>query len=47
MTEAVTLINSFEVPAADAGKFIAAWEKTRDYLQAQPGACLGQLRQLR
>ena len=47
MTEPVVLINSFEVPAADAGKFIAAWEKTRDYLQAQPGACLGQLRQLR
>jgi heme oxygenase (mycobilin-producing) len=37
MTEAVVLINSFEVPAADAGTFIAAWEKTRDYLQAQPG----------
>jgi heme oxygenase (mycobilin-producing) len=37
MTEAVVLINSFEVPAGDAEEFIAAWEKTRDYLQTQPG----------
>ena len=37
MTEAVVLINAFEVPAADAEKFIAAWEKTRDYLETQPG----------
>jgi heme oxygenase (mycobilin-producing) len=37
MTEAVVLINAFEVPAADADAFIAAWEKTRDFLQAQPG----------
>jgi heme-degrading monooxygenase HmoA len=37
MTEAVVLINSFEVPAADADAFIAAWEKTRDFLQTQPG----------
>ena len=37
MTDAVTLINSFEVPAADAETFIAAWEKTRDYLETQPG----------
>ena len=37
MTEAVTLINSFEVPAADADAFIAAWEETRDFLQTQPG----------
>jgi heme oxygenase (mycobilin-producing) len=37
MTESVVLINSFEVPAADAEKFIVAWEKTRDYLQTQPG----------
>jgi hypothetical protein len=34
MTEAVILINSFEVPAADADAFIAAWEKTRDFLQS-------------
>jgi len=37
MTEAVVLINSFEVPAADAENFIAAWERTRDYLETQPG----------
>jgi heme-degrading monooxygenase HmoA len=37
MTEAVVLINSFEVPAPDAEKFIVAWEKTRDYLETQPG----------
>lgn len=37
MDEPVTLINSFEVPVAEAGDFIAAWEKTRDYLEAQPG----------
>ena len=37
MTEAVILINSFEVPAADADAFIAAWETTRDFLQTQPG----------
>jgi heme oxygenase (mycobilin-producing) len=37
MTDVVILINLFEVPTADAKKFVAAWEKTRDYLQAQPG----------
>jgi heme-degrading monooxygenase HmoA len=37
VTEPLVLINSFEVPSADADTFIAAWEKTRDYLQAQPG----------
>jgi heme-degrading monooxygenase HmoA len=37
MAEEVILINAFEVPAGDAENFIAAWEKTRDYLQAQPG----------
>jgi heme oxygenase (mycobilin-producing) len=37
MTAAVVLINSFEVPAADADAFIAAWERTRDFLQTQPG----------
>jgi heme oxygenase (mycobilin-producing) len=37
MTEAVVLINSFEVPAGDAEQFIAGWEKARDYLQTQPG----------
>jgi heme oxygenase (mycobilin-producing) len=37
MTEPVVLINSFEVPAAEAEDFIAAWEMTRDYLETQPG----------
>ncbi len=36
MTEPVVLINVFEVPAADAEQFIAAWEKTRDYLLRHP-----------
>ena len=29
----VTLINIFEVPAGDEDEFVAAWEKTRDYLK--------------
>lgn len=33
----VTLINIFEVPAGDESEFIAAWEKTRDYLVTLPG----------
>jgi heme-degrading monooxygenase HmoA len=37
MAEPVILINAFEVPAADAEEFIAAWEKARDYLESQPG----------
>ena len=37
MAEPVILINAFEVPAADAESFTAAWEKTRDYLETQPG----------
>lgn len=32
----VTLINIFEVPAGDEDAFIAAWEKTRDYLKKLP-----------
>jgi heme oxygenase (mycobilin-producing) len=32
----VTLINIFEVPAGDEDEFIAAWEKTRDYLMVLP-----------
>lgn len=32
----VTLINIFEVPASDKDEFIAAWEKTRDYLMSLP-----------
>jgi heme oxygenase (mycobilin-producing) len=37
MSEPVTLINAFEVPAGDAEDFVAAWERTRDYLRQQPG----------
>ena len=37
MAEPLTLINAFEVPGEQAGQFIAAWEKTRDYLETQPG----------
>lgn len=32
----VTLINIFEVPAGDEDAFIAAWEKSRDYLMKLP-----------
>jgi heme-degrading monooxygenase HmoA len=32
----VTLINIFEVPPGDEEEFIAAWEKTRDYLMTLP-----------
>ena len=37
MADPVILINSFEVPAADADAFVAAWEKARDHLRSQPG----------
>jgi len=37
MAEPMVLINAFEVPGDQAEQFIAAWEKTRDYLQSQPG----------
>jgi len=37
MAEPVILINAFEVPAAGAAAFIAAWEQARDYLETQPG----------
>jgi heme-degrading monooxygenase HmoA len=37
MPEPVILINSFEVPDDQAEKFISAWERTRDYLETQPG----------
>lgn len=37
MAEPVVLINSFEVPAADAETFITAWQQARDYLATQPG----------
>jgi hypothetical protein len=36
VSEPVVLINVFEVPVADAEQFVAAWEKTRDYLQRYP-----------
>jgi heme-degrading monooxygenase HmoA len=32
----VTLINIFEVAAGDETEFVAAWEKTRDYLKTFP-----------
>jgi heme-degrading monooxygenase HmoA len=37
VAEPLVLINVFEVPAEEAEQFIAAWEKMRDYLKAQPG----------
>jgi heme-degrading monooxygenase HmoA len=37
MPEPVILINSFEVPGDQAENFISAWERTRDYLESQPG----------
>ena len=33
----VVLINLFEVPAGAEEDFIAAWERAREFLQAQPG----------
>ena len=32
MAEPLILINAFEVPGEEADQFVAAWEKTRDYL---------------
>ena len=37
MADPLTLINAFEVPGDEADQFVAAWEKTRDYLSSQPG----------
>jgi heme oxygenase (mycobilin-producing) len=37
MAEPLVLINAFEVPREEADQFIAAWERSRDYLAAQPG----------
>lgn len=45
MTEPLVLINAFEVPGEEAEQFIAAWEKTRDYLATQPGYVGTALRQ--
>lgn len=35
MTEPVTLINAFEVPATNADVFVAAWQEVRDYLRSK------------
>ncbi len=45
MAEPLVLINAFEVPRDEAEQFIAAWEKTRDYLATQPGNVDTALRQ--
>jgi heme-degrading monooxygenase HmoA len=37
MTVPVVLINAFEVSADKAGHFIAAWEKTREFMQSRSG----------
>jgi hypothetical protein len=37
MAEPLILINAFEVPGEEADQFVAAWERTRDYLATQPG----------
>jgi hypothetical protein len=37
MADSAILINAFEVLAADADAFVAAWEKARDHLRSQPG----------
>jgi len=45
MAAPVVLINAFEAPAAEAEAFVAAWERTRDYLKMQPGSMNTALRQ--
>jgi heme-degrading monooxygenase HmoA len=37
MAEPLILINAFEVPGEEADQFVAAWERTRDYLATEPG----------
>jgi heme-degrading monooxygenase HmoA len=37
MADPVVLINAFDVPAADADAFVAAWCSARDYLRSRPG----------
>ncbi|SRR4051794_663523 len=32
-----TLVTGFDVELDEAGEFVAAWERSHDYLQAQPG----------
>jgi|GEM_PF-406363 len=36
-SEAVTLINVFEVPAGKLDETVAMWERARDFLQTRPG----------
>lgn len=36
-TAEVTLINLFEVPPGSEAEVIAAWERARDFLSAEPG----------
>ncbi len=36
-TEPVVLINAFEVPQGEDEAFLAAWERSRDFLRTQPG----------
>ena len=33
----VILINAFEVPEGQDDEFLAGWERSRDFLRAQPG----------
>lgn len=33
----VILINAFEVPAGQDEQFLMSWERSRDFLRAQPG----------
>jgi hypothetical protein len=42
---APVLINAFEVPAGEDQQFIAAWERSRDFLRERPGYVATQLHQ--
>jgi heme-degrading monooxygenase HmoA len=44
-SDPVVLINLFQVPADADEQFIAAWERARDFLQAQDGYCSTELHQ--
>jgi heme oxygenase (mycobilin-producing) len=33
----VVLINAFKTPPEDGNRFLAAWDKIREYLETQPG----------
>ena len=39
----VILINAFEVPEGQDEQFLASWERSRDFLRAQPGYLSTQL----